>query len=121
MKKYDIQTNPFNVPTEDGKIIKEHFGLSSINNPSLSLAFMIAPAGWKEPYQTPEFDEYTLIISGKKQIIIDSKTIVLEEGQSIKIKKGCKIQYSNPFTEPCKYVSICTPAFSIDTVNREDQ
>lgn len=119
-KKYKVQTNPFVVPTDDGKIIKEHFGRASDGNTELSIAHMVAPPGWSEPFQTPEFDEYTFIFKGKKQFIIDGDTVVLEAGQSIKIEKGTRIQYSNPFTEPCEYLAICKPAFSIDTVNREE-
>ncbi len=119
-KNYSLQQSPFVVPTTDGKIIKEHFGLASDGNSQISIAHMVAPAGWSEPYQTPEFDEYTFIISGKKQFIIDDETIVLEAGQSIKINKNTRVQYSNPFTVACIYVAICLPAFSIDSVNRED-
>ena len=119
-KKYRVQTNPFVVPTDDGKIIKEHFGRASDGNSQISIAHMVAPPGWSETFQTPEFDEYTFIIKGKKQFVIEGDTIVLEAGQSIKIEKGTRIQYSNPFTEPCEYLAICKPAFSIDTVNRED-
>ncbi|GAA3781772.1 hypothetical protein GCM10022271_12580 [Corallibacter vietnamensis] len=119
MKKFKIQDNPFIVPTTDGKTIKEHFGLASDGNSEISIAHMIAPPGWSEPFQTPEFDEYTFIIKGKKQFIIENETIVLEAGQSIKINKNTRVQYSNPFTEPCVYLAICLPAFSIDSVNRE--
>ncbi len=58
MKKYFKQTKPFIVPTTDGKLIEEHFGASSKQS-ELSIAHMIAPPGWSEPFQTPEFDEYT--------------------------------------------------------------
>ncbi|MEM1001095.1 MAG: cupin domain-containing protein [Bacteroidota bacterium] len=118
-KNYAIQTSPFIVPTEDGKIIKEHFGRASDGNSDISIAHMTAPPGWGEPFQTPDFDEFTFIIKGKKQFIIEEETIVLEAGQSIKINKGTRIQYSNPFTEPCEYLAICLPAFSIESVNRE--
>lgn len=120
-KKYSIQNSPFVVPTTDGKVIKEHFGLASIGGSDISIAHMIAPAGWSEPFQTPEFDEYTFIISGKKQFIIDNEVIVLEAGQSIKINKHTRVQYSNPFTVACEYLAICLPAFSMDSVNREDE
>ena len=118
-KKYTIQNNPFVVPTTDGKIINEHFGIATHNNPELSIAHMKAPAGWSEPFQTPKFDEYTFIIKGKKQFIIENETIILEAGQSIKINKNTRVQYSNPFAEICEYIAICTPAFSMDLVNRE--
>jgi len=118
-KKYKIQNAPFVVPTTDGKLIEEHFGQATDGNKNISIAHMIAPAGWSEPFQTPEFDEYTYIIKGKKQFIIEGEEIVLEAGQSIKIEKNTRVQYSNPFTIACEYIAICTPAFSMDLVNRE--
>ena len=118
MTKYTKQTDPFIVPTTDGKLIEEHFGFSNENS-DLSLAHMIAPPGWSEPFQTPEFDEYTYIISGKKQFTIDGDVIVLKAGESIKINKGVRVQYANPYEEACEYIAICKPAFSIDLANRE--
>lgn len=120
MKKYSIQKSPFIVPTTDGKLIEEHFGLATNGNAQISIAHMVAPSGWSEPFQTPTFDEYTYIIKGKKQFIIDGDTVILETGQSIKIDKNTRVQYSNPFIEPCEYLAICLPAFSIDAVNREE-
>lgn len=120
MKAYTIQKQPFIVPTEDGKLIEEHFGLATNGNSDLSIAHMVAPPGWSEPFQTPEFDEYTYIIKGKKQFIIDGETVILKVGESIKINKNIRVQYSNPFDEPCEYIAICSPAFSINAVNRED-
>ena len=80
---------------------------------------MIPPPKWSEPFQTPEFDEYTYIIKGKKQFIIDQETLVLRAGQSIKIEKNTRVQYSNPFEDDCEYIAICLPAFSMELVNRE--
>ncbi|WP_053975696.1 cupin domain-containing protein [Mangrovimonas xylaniphaga] len=119
MKNYTVQDNPFVVPTDDGKVIKEHFGVATNGDTQLSIAYMVAPPGWSEPFQIPEFDEYTFIIKGQKQFIIEGETLVLKAGQSIKINKHTRIQYSNPFTEPCEYLAICKPAFSMDLVNRE--
>ena len=121
MAAYKIQKTPFIVPTIDGKRIEEHFGNATDGNDALSIAHMVAPPGWSEPFQTPEFDEYTYIIQGKKQFIIESKTIILEKGQSIKIEKNTRVQYSNPFETPCEYLAICTPAFSMENVHREEQ
>ena len=120
MAAYKIQKNPFVVPTTDGKLIEEHFGKATDGNTAISIAHMVAPPGWSEPFQKPEFDEYTCIISGKKQFIIEGDTVVLEQGQSIKIEKNSRVQYSNPFNKPCIYLAICTPAFAIETVNREE-
>lgn len=120
MKKYFIQNAPFIVPTTDGKLIEEHHGLASTKNPQISIAHMIAPPKWSEPYQTPEFDEYTYIIKGKKQFIIDDEIVILETGQSIKIDKNTRVQYSNPFDEECEYIAVCQPAFDFTKVHREE-
>ena len=116
---YQLQVNPFVVPTSDGKLIEEHVGLASTGEKQLSIAHMIAPPGWSEPFQTPEFDEFTYIIKGRKQFEIDGETVVLVAGESIRISKGARVRYSNPFAEPCEYIAICLPAFSMDLVNRE--
>mgnify|MGYP003575534687 CR=1 FL=1 len=116
---YQHQTQPFVVPTTDGKLIEEHFGLASHASNNLSIAHMVAPPGWSEPFQTPTFDEYTLVSRGKKQIEVDGETIVVAAGQSILIKKGTRVRYSNPFDEECEYWSVCLPAFSMEGVNRE--
>ena len=119
MKKYLLQTNPFIVPTNDGKLIEEHFGKASINSGDYSLAHMIAPSGWSEPFQTPQFDEITYVFSGRKMIEVENEKIVLQKNQSICILKGTRVRYSNPFDEACEYVSLCIPAFTLEKVNRE--
>ena len=118
MLKFHIQRNPFVVPTTDGKLIEEHFG-NATDNSEISVAHMVAPAKWSEPFQTPEFEEYTYIIKGRKQFLIENQKIILEAGESIKIEKNTRVQYSNPFNEPCEYIAICKPAFHIDLVHRE--
>ena len=119
-ESYIVQRNPFMVPTDDGKSIKEHFGIATDGNTNISIAHMIAPPGWSEPPQTPEFDEFTLVIRGKKQFLIEGEKVVLGAGESIKIMKNTRVQYANPFEEACEYVSVCTPAFDINKVHREE-
>ncbi len=125
---YFKQDKPFVVPTNDGKLIEEHFGLATTQTSNLSIAHMVAPPGWSEPHQNPEFDEYTLISRGKKKFEVDAspddpfgrgEEIIVSAGQSILIKKGSRVRYSNPFDEECEYWSVCLPAFSMDLVNRE--
>lgn len=114
------QDKPFVVPTTDGKLIEEHYGLASSGDKGFSVAHMIAPAGWSEPFQTPQFDEVTIVIKGKKQFEVDGTIQILSAGETILIKGGTRVRYSNPFSEPCEYWSCCVPAFSMDTVNREE-
>jgi mannose-6-phosphate isomerase-like protein (cupin superfamily) len=117
---YYLQTTPFVVPTTNGKFIAEHEGLASTGNKNISIAQMVAPPQWGEPFQTPRFDEYTLVSRGKKMVEVEGEQIILNAGESILIKSGTRVRYSNPFDDPCEYWSICMPAFSIETVNREE-
>lgn len=119
MKKFYIQTKPFIVPTDDNKLIEEHFGKASINPGEFSFAHIIAPPKWSEPFQTPDFDEITYVFSGRKMFEVDNQEIILEKNQSIFIKRGTRVRYSNPFDEPCEYISVCMPAFTLEKVNRE--
>jgi len=116
---YILQQKPFIVPTTDGKVIEEHVGSVVSNNSRLSIAHMIAPPGWSEPFQNPEFDEYTMMVRGRKKIEIDGEMIILQVGESLMVRKGARVRYSNPFDEEAEYWSVCVPAFSIDLVNRE--
>lgn len=118
---YRLQTNPFRVPTTDGKLIEEHEGLASTGNANISIARMVAPPQWAEPFQQPDFDEYTLVSRGKKMVEIDGEQLVLEAGQSLLVKAGSRVRYFNPFDEPCEYWSLCVPAFSPVSVHRDDQ
>jgi mannose-6-phosphate isomerase-like protein (cupin superfamily) len=117
---FQLQKNPFVIPTTDGKMIEEHVGHLSTGDRQLSIAHMYAPPGWSEPHQTPTFDEYTLVSRGKKLVEADGEQIILEAGHSILVKGGTRVRYSNPFDEECEYWSLCLPAFSIDEVNREE-
>jgi len=117
---YFKQDNPFIIPTTDGKLIEEHFGLATTKDSNISIAHMVAPPGWSEPHQNPEFDEYTLVSRGKKKFEVDGEEIIVAAGQSILIKKGSRVRYSNPFEKSCEYWSVCLPAFSMELVNREE-
>ena len=120
-KAYEIQRETFIVQTKDGKLIKEHFGNASINAGNYSIANMIAPPGWSEPFQTPEFDEVTFIISGQKKFEINNEEIILNKGESIIVRKGTRVRYSNPFDKPVEYMSFCIPAFTLEKVHRENE
>ena len=117
--KYLLQTKPFVVPTNDGKLIEEHFGRIATQQNDISIAHMVAPPHWSEPHQRPEFDEWTLVSRGKKMVEVEGEHIKVNAGESILVKKGARVRYSNPFDEECEYWSVCLPAFSVEEVNRE--
>jgi len=119
MKKYIKQTDPFVVPTDGIKLIEEHFGNVSNKYEHCSLSYMEAPPRYKEPYQNPEFDEIIIMVEGKLNISVDGEQVVIKQKESILVRKGARVRYSNPFDEPAKYWSICLPPFSLKRVHRE--
>ncbi|MCK6622230.1 MAG: cupin domain-containing protein [Calditrichaceae bacterium] len=120
MPNYQKQSHPLRIPTTDGKLIEEHFGLAASSHHQFSLAHMVAPPGWSEPFQQPEFDEITIMVSGRKRVEIEGEEITLQAGESLLVKRGARVRYSNPFGEAAEYWSVCMPAFSPEGVRREE-
>lgn len=102
------------------KIIKEYFGKVNSNTSEVSIAMMKSPEGWEEPGQTPEFNEYTLVLKGKLKLITRKEEILLSEGEAVMTEKGEWLKYSTPFSGGAEYVAVCLPAFSPSTVHRDD-
>lgn len=100
------------------KLIREFFGRVNSRSETLSLARMSSPAGWEEPGQRPEFDEYTLILSGRMIVETEGESLELGPDQAILTRAGEWIRYTTP--EATEYIAICLPAFSPDTVHRDE-
>jgi mannose-6-phosphate isomerase-like protein (cupin superfamily) len=101
------------------KIIREFFGRVNSSTEKISIAKMTSPAGWEEPGQTPEFDEYTLVLKGMLRVETRENTFDVKEGQAIITNAGEWIRYSTPNPEGAEYVAVCLPAFSPETVHRD--
>ncbi len=102
------------------KEIKEFFGRVNSDTAQISIAKMKSPEGWIEPGQTPEFDEYTVVLSGELQVKTREGTFRVKSGQAILISSGEWVQYSSPFSGGAEYIAVCLPAFSPDTVHRDE-
>jgi ethanolamine utilization protein EutQ (cupin superfamily) len=102
------------------KIIEEFFGKVNSKTSDLSIAKMTSSEGWIEPGQRPEFDEYTIVLKGILQVRTEKETFNVNAGSAILTKKGEWIQYSTPFEGTVEYIAVCLPAFSPDTVNRDE-
>lgn len=100
------------------KIIKEFIGRVNSQTEQTSIAQMDSPKGWVEPGQTPEFDEYTLVLSGSLNVKTKEKEFKVKAGQAVITYKGEWVQYSTP-DEGAQYVAVCLPAFSPTTVHRD--
>jgi ethanolamine utilization protein EutQ (cupin superfamily) len=118
-KPYILQQTPVRIPVPGNKLIEEFIGHMTTNTADVSVAHMIAPPGWSEPPQCPAFDEITIMIRGKMQILIGDEQKILEAGQVILCRKDILVQYSNPFDEENEYWAVCFPAFTPDTARRE--
>jgi quercetin dioxygenase-like cupin family protein len=101
------------------KIIKEYFGNVNSKTSEVSIAMMRSPEGWEEPGQTPEFNEYTLVLKGKLKLVTRKEEIILSEGEAVMTEKGEWLKYSTPFSGGAEYVAVCLPAFSPSTVHRD--
>jgi hypothetical protein len=102
------------------KIIEEYVGRVNTQTDDISIARMKSPEGWVEPGQTPEFEEFTLVVRGTLNVKTKEGDISLKEGQAVLLRGGEWVQYSSSEPGGAEYVSVCLPAFSPETVHRDD-
>jgi quercetin dioxygenase-like cupin family protein len=101
------------------KVIEEFAGRAAGGEERVSVARMRSPAGWSEPGQRPEFDEYTLVLDGLVRVEGEAATIEVRAGQAVLVRGGEWVRYSTP--GGAEYVAVCVPAFSPETVHRDSQ
>ena len=118
MPDYIHQNKPVRIPVPGNKTILEHFGLVANSIHDFSVARMIAPPEWDEPWQAPDFDELTLMVKGKMQVETDEGRFELSAGDSFFSGRGKRVRYSNPGRLEAEYWAVCIPAFTPDAANR---
>jgi mannose-6-phosphate isomerase-like protein (cupin superfamily) len=101
------------------KLIDEHIGRVNTKTGEVSIAHMRSPGGWVEPGQTPEFDEFTVVLKGMLRVQHRAGTMDVQAGQAVIAHKGEWVQYSTPLPEGAEYIAVCLPAFSPQTVHRD--
>ena len=109
--------SPTNIPVGHGKIINEYIGHVNSKENRLSIAHMRSPAGWSEPGQRPDFDEFTLVLKGALRVEHEGGMMEVSGGQAVIARKGEWVRYSTP--TGAEYIAVCLPAFSPDTVHRD--
>ena len=102
------------------KVIEEFIGKANSQTRDVSIARMKSPSGWKEPGQTPEFDEHTLVLKGFLRVKTEIETVDIKAGEAVISPRGEWVQYSTPGPDGAEYIAVCIPAFSPDTVNRDE-
>lgn len=102
------------------KLIDEYIGRVNSQTADVSVAHMRSPGGWQEPGQTPEFEEFTVVVKGTLRVEHADGPLDVRAGQAVIVPKGEWIRYSTPEAEGAEYFAICLPAFSLDTVHRDE-
>jgi mannose-6-phosphate isomerase-like protein (cupin superfamily) len=102
------------------KIIEEFVGRVNSNTIGVSIARMKSPAGWEEPAQTPEFDEFTFVLNGSLQVEHEAGSTDVKAGEAFFAPSGERVKYRTPAPEGAEYIAVCIPAFSPELVHRED-
>jgi len=103
------------------KLIEEYAGRVNSGHHSVSVARMKSPPGWVEPGQTPEFEEITVVLNGMLRVEHEGGVLEVRAGQAVVCPAGEWIRYSSPEPGGAEYVAVCLPAFSLDTVNRDEE
>ena len=100
-------------------LIEEYIGRIRSGHNQVSIAYLSCPAGWIEPGQTPDFEEFTLVLKGILRVAHRDGVLDIHAGQAIITHPGEWVQYSTPETEGSEYVAVCLPAFSMETAHRD--
>ncbi len=103
------------------KMIREYIGMVNSGHSALSIAHMRSPAGWVEPGQTPEFDEYTVVLHGMLQVAHHDGILKVHAGEAVITRRGEWVRYSTPGEKGAEYVAVCLPAFSLEAAHRDDE
>lgn len=101
------------------KIIDEYIGRVNSKTEAASIAHMRSPSGWVEPGQTPQFDEYTVVLKGLLRVESKSGVLEVKAGQAVLTARGEWVRYSTPGPDGAEYIAVCLPAFSPETVKRD--
>jgi ethanolamine utilization protein EutQ len=101
------------------KLIDEYIGRVNSSTPGVSIAHMRSPDGWLEPGQTPDFDEYTIVLKGMLRVEHRGGAIDVQAGQAVLTRKGEWVRYSTPEPGGAEYIAVCVPAFSVESVHRD--
>ncbi len=102
------------------KVIEEYVGRVNSKTNALSIARMKSPSGWIEPGQRPEFDEYTVVLRGMLEVKTEKDTLQVKAGSAVIVHRGEWVQYSSTSPEGAEYIAVCCPAFSMETVHRDE-
>jgi mannose-6-phosphate isomerase-like protein (cupin superfamily) len=110
---------PTRIPVPGNKLLDEYVGHVNSNTAAVSVAHMRSPAGWSEPGQQPDFDEFTVVLRGMLRVEYRGGVLDVRAGQAVVAHRGEWVRYSTPDPEGAEYIAVCLPAFTPETVHRD--
>jgi len=115
-------TSPTRIPAAGTrpKIIEEFIGRVNSGTGEVSIARMDSPSGWSEPPQTPEFNEYTMVLEGELEVRSAGSSHTVRAGEAFIAERGVEVQYSTPGPHGARYMAVCVPAFTPESVHRAE-
>jgi hypothetical protein len=116
----ELISTPTRIPVPGGKVIEEYVGRVNSGEKAVSVARMVAPPGWSEPYQQPDFDEVTLVLRGVVRVEHPGGVLDVAAGQAVVTRRGERVRYSTLDAET-EYVAVCLPAFEPGLANRDPE
>lgn len=103
------------------KQIEEYFGRVNSGTREVSIARMVSPQGWIEPWQKPDFDEYTVVLQGVLRVKLNDGEVDIKAGQAVLVGKDESVQYSTPYEGGAEYIAVCLPAFAPEMAHRDPE
>lgn len=116
----ELIAKPTSIPVPGGKVIEEYVGRVNSGESAVSVARMTAPGGWTEPFQTPEFDEFTIVLRGVVRVEHLDGVMDVEAGQAVVTRAGERVRYSTLDATGAEYIAICLPAFAPELARRDE-
>jgi mannose-6-phosphate isomerase-like protein (cupin superfamily) len=113
-------SSPTRIPVPGNKQIEEYIGRVNSKDAAASIAHMHSPAGWSEPGQRPEFDEFTVVLKGSLRVESKDGVLEVKAGQAVVAQRGEWVRYSTPGPDGAEYIAVCLPAFDPATVHRDE-
>jgi mannose-6-phosphate isomerase-like protein (cupin superfamily) len=114
-----LVSSPTRIPVPGNKLVEEYIGRANSGDGGVSIAHMHSPAGWSEPGQQPDFDEFTIVLRGSLRVESKDGLLDVRAGQAVIARHGEWVRYSTPGAEGAEYVAICLPAFDLASVHRD--
>ena len=112
--------NPTRIPVPGGKILDEYIGRVNSKDSAASIAHMRSPAGWTEPGQQPDFDEFTIVLRGSLRVESRDGVLDVHAGQAVIARRGEWVRYSTPSPDGAEYIAVCLPAFDLPAAHRDE-